>query len=97
MEFEWDEAKNQINLLKHGIGFDRARAAFDNACLIREDDRQDYGEQRWQALGVIEGTLVLLVAFTRREDSIRIISARKANERERRIYHAALPKGTDPR
>lgn len=97
MEFEWDESKDRANNAKHGIGFERAQTVFDDFCLIREDRRHDYGERRWQVLGRLGESVVILVAFTHRDDRLRIISARPANERERIIYYEALQKRTDQR
>ena len=86
MEFEWDEAKAESNLKKHGISFDDgAEALQDKHVVIYEDARRDYGELRWVGTGNShEG--VLTVVFTRRDDRTRIISARKANTDERHDY-----------
>ncbi len=97
MEFEWDEAKNRANVAKHGIGFERACLVFEDFCLMREDRRLDYGEKRWHILGTLGESVVILVVITRREEHIRIISARPANQRERIIYYEALQKRTDQR
>lgn len=91
MRFEWDEAKDRKNRLKHGVSFDTARLVFDDPRAINLQDRHEGGEERWQTLGLIGQTVVLLVAHTYREDGageeiIRIISARKATHKERRIY-----------
>ena len=92
MDFEWDETKNQANIEKHGLSFDRAKNIFDGFCLYDEDTRFDYGENRYVATGLLEeGTVVVIVVvFTEREDRIRIISARAASKTERRRYHEAL-------
>jgi uncharacterized protein len=82
---EWDEAKNRLNLEKNGIALSDAGQVFENPLLFRRDDRKDYGEPRWIALGDLNGTVVVLV-FTRREDNIRVISIRKGNKHERQIY-----------
>ena len=90
IRFEWDEVKNQSNRRKHGIGFDTALRIFADPFALSEQDRIEGGEQRWQTLGSIEGSLMLLVAHTVGfEDGleiIRIISARRANSKERRRY-----------
>ena len=83
MEFEWDSAKNEANLKKHGIGFDEARHIFDGPTLTRVDDRQEYGENRDISLGALSPDAVLVVVHTERGGKIRLISARKANRRER--------------
>ena len=85
MKYEFDPDKAQTNLAKHGIAFsDVERFDWDNALVII-DDREDYGETRYRALGVIDGTLCALV-FTDREDATRIISLRRASTKERRSY-----------
>jgi uncharacterized protein len=84
-EFEWDDAA--ANDAKHGVTFDAARDVFKDAFAIEQvDDRHDYGEERWTILGLAGGRL-LLVAYTMRDDRIRIISARAAEPYERREYH----------
>lgn len=83
--YEWDEAKNRQNIAKHGIDFADARRIFQRPILVRRDDRQDYREDRWIALGELDGVVVVMV-FTRRGDRVRIISVRKANRHEDKVY-----------
>lgn len=91
MIYEWDEAKAAQNVEKHGVPFEYAARVFlDPGRLDAEDTRRAYGEQRRLTLGEIEGR-VYAVAYTVREAVIRLISARKANEREQRRYHETLP------
>jgi uncharacterized protein len=94
VQFTWDERKNQINKQKHGISFETAVLAFDDANQVSRPDRTVDGELRWQTLGMINGIHVLLVAHTLSESSdeevIRIISARKATPRERRVYAESI-------
>ena len=79
LEFEWDEAKARTNLKKHRVSFLTGAAIFSNERLERIDDREDYGELRWVALGRVDGD-VYRVVFTRRgENLIRLISAQKAS------------------
>ena len=86
-DFEWDEAKAADNHAKHGISFETAIRVFDDVFAIeRLDDREDYGEDRYSILGMVDGRL-LYVAYTVREGIIRIISARGAEPYERRQYH----------
>jgi uncharacterized DUF497 family protein len=88
VHFEWDEAKSASNLRKHGIDFDDAMRVFlDPRRLIAEDQRFPYGERRLQVLGSVDGR-ILFVACTWRGGVCRLISARKANARERRRYEA---------
>lgn len=88
--FEWDAAKAESNLRKHGIQFDEATAVFDDPYCLMEQDRIEQGEQRWQTIGMVNGFLLLLVAHTVHEDNaevvMRIISARRANRKERQRY-----------
>lgn len=85
-EFEWDDAKAEANLRKHNISFRAASRVFDDPlALIEQDLSEDYGEDRFLATGRVAG-LLITVAFTERGDCIRIISARKANNDERRAY-----------
>lgn len=85
MELEWDEAKNQHNIAKHGIDFADAHRIFTNPIVVRSDVRHEYGEQRWIALGQL-GSIIVVLVFTRRGSKTRIISIRKGNKHERQIY-----------
>lgn len=86
MEFEWDEAKAASNLAKHGVKFSDAAVALLTGTVVRKrDTRRDYGEDRWIALARVYEAIFLIV-YTTRSDSIRIISARRANRHEREAY-----------
>ena len=86
-EFEWDDAKAASNLRRHKITFEEARDVFTDPFIVEWiDDGQAEQEQRFNALGMVENRL-LFVAYTMREDTIRIISARRAEAFERRRYH----------
>ena len=85
MAFEWDEAKRIRNLEKHGVDFLDAAKIFTNPTLERRDDRADYGEERWIALGVHEGQ-TFVVVYTWRNEARRIISAWKAGRDDQRAY-----------
>jgi hypothetical protein len=85
MGFQWHEDKSASNEAKHGISFLQAAQIFRGRILKRPDDRKDYGEQRFVALGSYDGE-VLCVVFTMRDGDIRLISARKANRHEREEY-----------
>lgn len=95
--FEWDYAKNQINQKKQGLSFELARHVFAGPSALSIQDRLEGGEWRWQTLGMIAGQIVLLVARTARErdeggqwvEVIRVISARKADKKERNRYEKA--------
>jgi len=87
MRFEWDENKNIINTRKHKIDFRDVPSVFDAPLLVEYDDRQNYSEDRWTGIGLLRGIVVVVVVFTERDvDTIRIISARKANRYERKQY-----------
>ncbi len=86
MEFEWDEAKSDACFKDRGFDFAYALQAFlDPDRIVRKDTRRDYGEDRYQLLGVIDNNL-FFITYTLRGAVIRIISARKANRREVRNY-----------
>lgn len=88
MAFEWDPEKSEQNRRKHGFSFGDVTGVFaDEQRVTFADARQDYGEDRWITFGLIEGRL-FAAAYTLRGDVVRIISARKANSRERRRYDA---------
>lgn len=90
MRFEWDEAKNRLNIRDHKIDFADVPPVFRGPMLVELDDREEYGEDRWVAVGSL-GNLVIVVVYTeRRRDTVRIISARKANRFERRRYEQSL-------
>ena len=93
MRFEWDGEKNRINQQKHGgLAFESAAIVFNDPNTIFRKDCVVAGEQRWHAIGMATGALLLIVHVYRMENQhdkdevIRIISAREANKRERRIY-----------
>jgi uncharacterized DUF497 family protein len=94
MILEWDETKNRSNIKKHGFDFADAKEMFRGAILIRPDTQEDYGEPRWIGIGVIRGR-VGFVAFTEREETIRIISLRKATYEERKEYETAIQNGLE--
>ena len=88
MELEWDEFKRRDALKKHGVDFaDVALVDFGSAMTIA-DNRRDYGEPRWVTYGMISGRLHV-VCWTGRNDRMRIISFRRANDREQKIYAAS--------
>lgn len=96
MRFEWDDTKNRQNLKKHGIDFETAQLVFEDPHQLSVQDRVVEGEERWRTLGDIDGAIVM-VAHTWREEAdeefVRLISARSASPRERRIYEAHKASG----
>ncbi|WP_457092520.1 BrnT family toxin [Microvirga sp. P5_D2] len=85
-EFEWDDAKAERNLAKHGVSFDYAVQVFlDEACIIFDASQTDQGEARSKAVGAIERRLFVVV-FTMRGEVCRVISARRTNASEEKRY-----------
>jgi uncharacterized DUF497 family protein len=89
MKFEWDEKKRLINIKKHGIDFVDVPAMFENEIVTVIDDRYDYGETRYQTLGLLTSR-VIMVVHTESETVIRLISARKANKHEEKFYFSQI-------
>ncbi len=87
VQFEWDNTKNKRNFEKHGIWFEEAQEIFNYPVLTEIDDREDYGEIRERSIGMLGIEVVLMVAHTDRDGKTRLISARKANAKERQRYH----------
>jgi len=85
MKVEFDAAKRTGTLEQRGLDMARAGEVFDGASLTIEDDRMDYGETRYITIGFLDERMVVLV-WTPRGDVHRIISMRKANDREKAIY-----------
>lgn len=86
--FEWDPKKEAKNASRH-VDFSTASRIWDGPVLERPDNRRDYGEDRIVAFGAVDD-LVLAVVYTWRAQKRRIISARKADRRERRGYQDAI-------
>ena len=89
MEFTWFERKRSLNLKEHGIDFIDARRVFEGLTYTFEDDRFSYGEQRFVTLGLLAGTPVS-IAHTENDYEIRVISFRKATNREAQIYFSEI-------
>ena len=85
MKIEFDPAKRNLALENRGLDMARANEIFSVQTLTAADDRLDYGEQRFITIGFLEARMVVLV-WTPRGGARRIISLRKANEREQKIY-----------
>jgi uncharacterized protein len=90
--FEWDEAKDRVNRVKHGVSFEEAQdALFDPKRIIVRDKEHEKGEKRFFCLGLVDGE-VLTVRFSMRRKRIRIFGAgywrqgRKRYEKENKIY-----------
>ena len=85
IRFFWSESKRASNLRVHGLDFADAEPVFAGLTYTFEDDRFDYGEQRFATLGLLDGVPVSLV-HTETPHEIRVISFRKATPREARLY-----------
>ena len=86
MDFEWDNTKDEANRRKHGIDFRTAARVFLDPFIVEFDDRDAANEMRFNAIGLVDGRM-LLVTYTMRGDVVRIISARGAEPHEKRKYH----------
>lgn len=90
--FEWDEGKRALVLAKHGIDLVDAARILDGPVLVTASDRS--GERRWLAIGLLNQREIALI-FTKRGRSIRLISARRARDNERKAYHTRFPHGAE--
>ena len=87
LTFEWDDRKARVNLAKHGVSFAEATTVFgDPLSLTISDPDHSQTEDRWIILGRARTGKLLVVVHTERGDNIRIISARSASRRERKVY-----------
>ncbi|GBU15544.1 membrane protein [Polaromonas sp.] len=90
MELEWDAEKAARNLNTHGIPFEDAELVFyDTGRIEFHDGRKDYGEDRWATIGLAYSAVLYVVYTVRHEETIRLISARKANANEKKHYREA--------
>lgn len=93
--FEWDQNKESRNIRKHHLDFTTASLIWDGPVFERPDNRCDYGEVRIVSFGEVQGR-VLVVVFTWRREARRIISARRANAREKAFYEAEIKRRSRP-
>jgi uncharacterized DUF497 family protein len=89
MRFTWHELKRQVTLKTRSLDFADAELVFAGPTFTFEDTRVDYGEQRWVTLGVLRGTVVLIV-HTETDDEIRVISMREADKDEQLLFFSNL-------
>jgi uncharacterized DUF497 family protein len=90
VDIEYDPVKRDWTLRERGLDFTDAAEIFEGFNLTFEDDREDYGEERFVTFGRI-GSKIVACVWTRRGDARRIISLRKAEKDEREIYNAYRP------
>ena len=95
MNFEWNEAKNRSNIRKHGLDFADAEEIFRGFLLVRPDTREDYGEERWIGIGMMQGRIAFVAFAEPSPDTVRIISRRKADHEERKKYEKAIQDGLE--
>ncbi len=86
MKFAWDQRKSQTNIEKHGLDFADAHKVFESPMLVKLDDRKDYGEDRWVGIGLMDMRVVVITFTESKENTIRVISFRKATNDERKRY-----------
>ena len=86
--FDWDPTKAAANIANHKVSFEQAKGVFRDPFAVEfEDNRENYGEERYIIIGMTEGRLLTVVYTLRESDQIRIISAWKAEPQDRRRYH----------
>ena len=90
MNFEWDDVKNRENIRKHNLDFADAHQIFDAPMIGGIDRRADYGEERFIGIGLLRNFIVVVVFTEPREDTIRVISLRKALKYEREKFERAI-------
>lgn len=87
MHFEWNESKAERNLAKHGVSFEEAKTVFDDPLYVDfYDPDHSEDEKRYLIVGESNQKRLLIVSYTERENSIRIISAREVTRAEREAY-----------
>jgi uncharacterized DUF497 family protein len=89
MIFEWDERKRQTNLRRHGLDFNDVEFVFENETSALVDDRFDYGETRWVSFGMLND-LVVAVVYTQSDETMRVISFRRATKNEEKEYYKSI-------
>lgn len=92
MKLEWDAGKAALNLKNHGVAFEDAALVFyDHGRIETYDGREDYSEDRWATIGLVSVSMLYVVYTVLEEETIRIISARKAVPYEQKQYRKANP------
>jgi len=90
MTIEWDETKRRANIRKHGLDFADAWQTFAGPMVLGLDTQADYGEDRWQGIGMLQGRVVVAVFTERGPDTIRLISFRKADRDETKQFEVEI-------
>lgn len=89
MDFEWDEDKRQSVLAERQVDLVRAARIFEGPVLNRHDGRTDYGERRYQAVGMV-GEDCFVVVYTMRDETVRLITAWNGGRRAKARYQASF-------
>ena len=89
MRFIWDNRKRALNLARHGFDFAEAPRVFEGSTFTFEDDRFDYGEQRFVTFGML-GDIVVSIVHAETARTVRVISFRRATTREQTIYYSQI-------
>jgi len=96
VNFEWDDEKNNANIRKHGLDFADAWKVFDSTLIVELDDGDYYGEDRWAGVGLLEDRIVKVIFTEPTENTIRVISLRKAKKYERQYYSETIKNRLGP-
>jgi uncharacterized DUF497 family protein len=96
VDFEWNEQKNRENIRKHLFDFADAWEVFEAPMLAAPDTRKEYSEDRWIGIGFLREHIVVIVFTERDNQTIRIISLRKASKHERIKFEEAIRDQLDP-
>jgi len=91
VQFEWDEPKRRLNLKRHGIDFLDAPEIFQGPMLVKLDEKNDYGEDRYIGMGFLRNQAVVLVLTEPHPETVRIISLRKATKNEEKRFKETIP------
>ncbi|MDQ3129515.1 MAG: BrnT family toxin [Acidobacteriota bacterium] len=86
MNFEWDESKSKTNIAKRDLDFADAWQIFDAPMVVRIDNQKDYGEERFVGIGFLKNLVVVIVFTEPNEQTIRVVSLRKALKYEREQF-----------
>lgn len=89
MDFEWNEAKRELNLVKHGVDVLIAALIFEGYIIKAEDQRRDYGELRYKSIGMVDDTCYVVI-HTERNGVTRLISAWEGGRSDRRKLEASI-------
>lgn len=88
MKVDYEPEKNDLNIEKHGVSFERVYKFRFDTCIRQVDERKDYSETRINALGYL-GKRIYILTYVKRDKTIRVISFRQANKREQAYYAKA--------